>query len=126
MSIITDASDKVKEVFGKGDVGRSKRRKLEREMKKRGASDDQVEHRLMLEENNQKAKEVFVGMVKLLHKLGFDVAGKVVWHEEGAHVNVALRPMDLDTYKMFTSKYEREEALSMKPETNPNQKNTDA
>jgi len=110
MSIIKDTSDRIKDAFSKGDVSRSKRRKYEREMKKRGATDDQVEHGLMLESNNQKAKEIFVSTVKLLHKIGFDIVGKVVWHDEGAHVNVALRPMELDTYRMYLEKYAAEEA----------------
>lgn len=117
MSIFEEVGERLQKAFQKG-IPRNRKREIERELRKRGANDEQVAYALMLEENQPKANEIWSQTLKLLVKLGFDVYAKASWHENGANLHVVLSPLDKETFDRLTASYRAQEEAAAKMRDN--------
>lgn len=109
MNIFQEAGDRIAKAFKKGDMTRNRKREIERTLKKRGASQEQIDYAIFLDGNQQRAKEIYESHLKLLNKLGFDLYAKVTWHEGGANAQITLSPMDMQTFKQAEQHYKAQE-----------------
>lgn len=107
--ILNSMGEKIRSVLAERGLTRTRKHEIERELKKKGASQEQIDYALFLEGNREKADEIFTSTLKLLCKLGYSVEALIQWTQSGCRARVSLEPMHKQIYDEISAQQKAQE-----------------